>query len=61
MGRLLEYLRDRLENDYLSLKVEVTTEPVGAKQLPPREYLKQVVSSNPALAGFLNAIEGELV
>lgn len=61
MGKLLEYLRNELQNDFLTLKVEVNTEPVAARQLPPREYLKQVVTNNPAMASFLNALDGELV
>lgn len=61
MGKLLEYLRDQLENDFLVLKVEINTDPVQARQLPPREYLKQVVASNPAMAKFLSELDGELV
>ena len=60
MGKLLEYLRDALENDFLVLKVDINTEPVQSRQLPPREYLKQVVASNPVMAKFLSAIDGEL-
>ncbi|MDE6772706.1 MAG: hypothetical protein K2J49_08900, partial [Muribaculaceae bacterium] len=61
MPKLLEFLRDFLSNDLLVLKVEVNTAPVGSKQLPPREFLRQVVSDNPAMARFLSDLNAELV
>ncbi|MDE6336172.1 MAG: DNA polymerase III subunit gamma/tau, partial [Muribaculaceae bacterium] len=61
MPKLIEYLRNFLENDLLTLKVEVNTNPVENKQLPPKEFLRQVVSENTALAGFLSALDAELV
>ncbi len=61
MPKLLEYLRNFLENDLLTLKVEVNTTPVENKQLPPKEFLRQAVSENSALAGFLSALDAELV
>lgn len=61
MPRLIEYLRNSLENDLLTLKVEVNSNPVENKQLPPKEFLRQAVSENPNLAGFLSALDAELV
>ena len=61
MPKLLEYLRDFLANDLLTLKVEVNTAPVENKQLPPKEFLRQSVSENPALAEFLSALDAEMV
>lgn len=61
MPKLIEYLRNFLENDLLTLKVEVNTNPVENKQLPPKEFLRQAVSENSALAGFLSALDAELV
>ena len=60
MPKLLEYLRNTLENDLLSLKVEVNTAPVENKQLPPKEFLRQVVTENRALAEFLSALDAEM-
>lgn len=60
MGRLLDYLRTHLKNDYLTLRVEMSEEPAGVRQLPPREYLKQVLTDNPVLAKFLNELDGEI-
>ena len=61
MTKLIEYLRNSLENDLLTLKVEVNTNPVENKQLPPKEFLRQAVTDNPALSGFLSSLDAELV
>lgn len=61
MPKLIEYLRNALENDLLILKVEVNTNPVANKQLPPKEFLKQALSDNPTLANFLSSLDAELV
>ena len=61
MTKLLEFLRDYLQNDFLSIHVEVNTDPVANKQLPPKEFLKQVVHDNPAMGKFLAGMDAELV
>ncbi|MDE6443121.1 MAG: DNA polymerase III subunit gamma/tau [Muribaculaceae bacterium] len=61
MPRLIEYLRNYLSNDLLTLKVEVAEVPEGMKQLPAKEFLKEVVENNPVLARVLKAVNGELV
>lgn len=61
MHKLLEFLRDFLQNDLLVLKVEVNTAPIANKQLPPKEFLKKVVTDNPAMAKFLGGLNAELV
>lgn len=60
MTKLLQYLRDTLANDLLTLRVEINTNPNVAKQLPPKEFLKQVVENNAAIAKFLQDINAEL-
>lgn len=59
MGRLLEFMRRSLGNDLLTLHVEVDTTPVENKNLPPKEFLNQVVTANPALADFLKKVDAE--
>lgn len=61
MPRLIEYLRDYLANDLLTLNVEVAEAAPGVRQLPPKEFLQQVVESNPVIARVLQEINGELV
>jgi len=61
MPKLIEFLRDFLQNDLLTLKVTVNTNPVDNKQLPPKEFLRQVVTENPAFARFLSSLDAELI
>ena len=61
MPKLIQYLRDTLSNDLLTLKVDINTNPAGAKQLPPKEFLKQVVEHNPVMGQFLRDINAEMV
>lgn len=61
MPRLLEFLRDTLGNDLLTLKVEVNDNPAENRQLPPHEFLRQVVAQNESMAKFLSALDAELM
>lgn len=61
MHKLLEFMRNFLANDMLTIKVEVNTNPVENKQLPPKEFLRQVVTENPAMAKFLQGLNAELI
>lgn len=60
MPKLIESLRNALSNDLLTLQVDINDHPTGAKQLPPKEFLKQVVENNPTIAKFLKDINAEL-
>ena len=61
MNKLLEFLRDHLKNDMLTLKIELNENKKVEKQLPPKEFLKKIIKSNPELGRFLTEIEAEIV
>ena len=62
MPILLKFLRDKLENDYLSLKIELNEEKDESKKhLPPKEFLKKIISENPYMGDFLKNIEAEMI
>lgn len=61
MPKLLEFLRERLGNDLLALHVEVDESVQVARQLPPREFLKQIVEENPDMGEFLRELNCEIV
>ena len=60
MPRILEFIRPRLRNDFLSLRVSLNPETAAPKALPPQEFLKKAMADNPALGGFLSYIEAEI-
>lgn len=59
IGLLLPYLRDKLNNDYLSLQININDTEI-VKRLPAAELLKEIIGKNPPLAEFLNNIDAEL-
>lgn len=62
MPRLMEFLRNELRNDFLAVRVEIdTSDTAGPVQLPPAEFLRRIVETNPAMGRFLKDIQGEIV
>lgn len=61
MPKLLRFLRDRLSNDFLTVKVTVNPEKEIPKFLSPQEFLKKTADENPALGQFLKKLDIELV
>lgn len=60
MAELLKYLRDGLNNDSVSLRVEVSEKVDKERLMSPRDFLRKVVTENPTLAGFLKELDAEL-
>lgn len=60
MQKLIMFMRDYLRNDLLTLDVRIDEKTEILKPLPPHEFLKKVVSENPALGEFLNSIDAEI-
>lgn len=60
MPKLLRFIRERLGNDFLSIKVIVNPEKEIVKYLTPQEFLKKTVETNPRLGKFLQDMEIEL-
>lgn len=61
MPKLLQFMRERLRNDFLSIKATINPEKEIVKFLPPQEFLKKTIDENPALGSFLREIEIEVV
>lgn len=62
MPKLMEFLRDELNNDFLTVRAEIDTSVSDAPvQLPPAEFLKKIVETNPIMGKFLKDIQGEIV
>lgn len=60
MPKLLRFLRERLNNDFLSVKATINPEKEIVKQLSPQDFLRKAVSENPRLGEFLKEIDIEL-
>ncbi len=60
MPKLLEFLRNHLQNDHLILSTKVDKSVEITKPLPPQEFLKKIVTENPAMGEFLQAIDAEM-
>lgn len=61
MTPLIEYLRERLENDMLTISIEISEKESAQKRLTPHEFLKKVVSENPLIADMLKDLDAEMV
>ena len=57
---LLDFFKQRLGNDFITLSVEISEEGNDDKSLNPREFLKLAIDENPELAKFLKSIDAEL-
>lgn len=60
MTKLLEFLRDYLRNDFLTLTVEVKEQKGETHKKLPKDFLADIVKENPMIAGFLNEINAEM-
>ena len=60
MPKLLRFLRERLRNDFLSVKAIINPEKEIVKFLSPQDFLKKAVSDNAQLGEFLREIEIEI-
>lgn len=60
MSNLLSFLKDKLENDLITINIEVDELPGNKRRMTPKELLKKTIQDNPELGQFLNAIDAEL-
>ena len=60
INELLEYLKNRLDNDELRLIIDVSEKEEDQKKLNSKDFLKMVVEENHVIAKFLKDIDAEL-
>lgn len=61
MPKILHYLRSRLKNDFLAVRVEIDASRENIpKKLPPHEFVKRAIAENPELGEFLKSLDVEL-
>lgn len=59
-AQLLGFLRDRLHNDFVTVKATLNPDKEIVKPMTPREFLEKAVRVNSRLAGFLKEMDIEL-
>lgn len=61
MPKLMQFLRERLRNDKIIIKVITDTSCEPDRTLPPKEFLKKAVETNPQLGHLLDTLDAELI
>ena len=61
MTKLLQFMREKLANDFVEIAVTLSEAAAAQRPPTPREFLQELVSSNPTMAKFLNDIDAELM
>lgn len=60
LSELLDFFKQRLENENITILVEISEKEDKEQRLNPKEFLKLVVEENKVLAKFLKEIDAEL-
>lgn len=60
MTEILDFFKEKLDNDNLVFKIIIEETPQEARGLNPKEFLKMVIEENHELANFLKSIDAEL-
>lgn len=61
MSSLLSFIRDRLKNDFFSLKVSIDDSVNYKKPLPVKELYQDIVSANPSIAELSRSLDVEII
>lgn len=61
MSHLLKSLRDSLENDFFSLKVEIDVNSDLKKPMPVKDLFQDIVSSNSTIANLAKTLDVEII
>ena len=59
MAEILKFLRENLENESITLKVELSEGRDEREMMNPKEFLKKTIEENEVLAKFLKDIDAE--
>ena len=61
MTKLLSFLRDKLANDFLSLKVEIDTSVEIKKPMPAKELFQDIVKNNESIGKLARMLDVEII
>ena len=60
INEILDFFKKRLNNDFVTLKIDVSEKKENEKGMNPKEFLRLTIEDNPVLAQFLKEIDAEL-
>ena len=61
MTKLLSFLRDKLANDFLSLKVEIDTSVEIKKPMPAKDLFQDIVKNNESIGKLARMLDVEII
>lgn len=61
MTKLLNFLRDKMANDFLSLKVEIDTSVEIKKPMPAKDLLQDIVKNNESIGKLARMLDVEII
>lgn len=61
MTQLSNFIKEKLQNDFIIITPKVDDSVEIVRQLPPAELLKEIMANNPPLAGFIAESDMEIV
>lgn len=61
MTPLLNFIREKLENDFFSLRVEIDDSTDIKKPMPPKELFQDIIASNPTIANLARSLDVEII
>ena len=61
MTKLLDFLRNRLANDFFSLKVEIDTTTEIKKPMPAKDLFQDIIQNNASLGNLARMLDVELI
>ena len=61
LSKLLSFLRDRLENDFISLKIEIDTSTEIKKPMPAKDLFQDIIKNNQSLGNLARMLDVEII
>ncbi|MDE5842129.1 MAG: DNA polymerase III subunit gamma/tau [Muribaculaceae bacterium] len=61
MSVLIGFLRQRLANDFIYIKVDIDKSKEEIKRMPPQELLRDIIETNPIIGEFIADFDAELI
>lgn len=61
MSKLSGFLKERLENDFITIKVEIDDSIEIKKPLPPKDLFQDIISNNSSLANLARDLDVEII